>query len=148
MPEACHSEACTFTGRDASPVSEWHLSVAIVDGFLFTFRVKKGETHFFFCEKKKRFSISKKKRQGGFSQSRPLWNPLLNRKGKPHMYQRGVQILFVVPKLRYYAHEGAQLPSSLSSYNQRDHAVERVSSAVRRLEDRAKRQISRFTKGG
>jgi hypothetical protein len=42
----------------------------------------KTETHFFFGEKKKRFSISKKIRQGGFYKAAPL-EPLLNREVKP-----------------------------------------------------------------
>ena len=93
------------------------------------------------------FAISKEKtRQGGFYKAAPL-EPLLNRKVKTHRHQRDVRILFVVPKLRYNAQKGAQLPSTLSSYNQRDHAVERVSSAVRRLEDRAKRYLRQVFKG-
>jgi len=76
------------------------------------------------------FAISKEKtRQGGFYKAAPL-EPLLNCKVKPHRYQRGARILFVVPKLRYNAQKQAQPTASVSSYNQRDHAVERVSSAA------------------
>jgi len=75
------------------------------------------------------FNFKEEYAKWAFNKAAPL-EPLLNRKGKPHRYQRGARILFVVPKLRYNAQKQAQPTASVSSYNQRDHAVERVSSAA------------------
>ncbi len=62
------------------------------------FRMNQGETHFFFSEKKKRFSISKKNRQGAFYKAAPL-EPLLKLRVKPHRNKKDMQILFVVPRI-------------------------------------------------
>ena len=71
----------------------------------------------------------RKHAKGAFHKAAPL-EPLLNHKGKPHRDKKAVQFHYVVPRFLYNAQKGAQLPSTLSSYNQRDHAVERVSSAA------------------
>ena len=53
------------------------------------------------------FNFKEEYAKGAFYKAAPL-EPLLNHKVKPHRNQRGVQILFIVPKLRYNAHKGTQ----------------------------------------
>jgi len=76
--------------------------------FLFSSTLKQGRNSFLLLRKEETiFNFKEEYAKGAFYKAAPL-ESLLNHKVKPHMYQRGVRILFAVPKLRYNAQKRTQ----------------------------------------
>jgi len=70
---------------------------------------KQGRKSFLLLRKEETiFNFKEEYAKGAFNKAAPL-EPLLNHKVKPHRNQRGVRILFVVPKFLYNAQKGAKL---------------------------------------
>ena len=60
-----------------------------------------------FTKRRNDFQFQRRNAKGAFNKAAPL-EPLRNRKSKPHRYKKAVRFLYVVPKLRYNTHKGAQ----------------------------------------